>query len=81
MFRSYGKDGGGPTEVGCQKQASNHLKRLPLRVVVVSVEEKQRINSAGVDKEDEYHEPLLTCRNIGFSSIKTGKNPYSRISL
>jgi hypothetical protein len=39
MILSYRKDGGGPAEVGYQKQASNYLQRLLLRVKVVSVEE------------------------------------------
>jgi len=34
------KDGGRPAEVGCQRQASNHFKRLLLRVMVVSIEVK-----------------------------------------
>jgi hypothetical protein len=33
-------DEGRPFEIGFQEQVSNHLKRLLLRVVVVSVEEK-----------------------------------------
>ena len=35
--------------VGLQGQAPNHLKRLLLRVRVVSVEEKARSNSSGID--------------------------------
>ncbi len=33
-------DEGRPLEAVLQEMASNHLKRLPLRVVVVSVKEK-----------------------------------------
>jgi hypothetical protein len=36
------RDEGRPFEVGFQEQASNYLKQLPLRVVVVSVEEKSK---------------------------------------
>jgi hypothetical protein len=40
--QSYKGDGGRPTGVGCQEKASNHLKLLVLRALVVSVEEKLR---------------------------------------
>jgi hypothetical protein len=43
----------GPAEAGCRKQASNHLKRLRLRAVVVSVEEKSEINPAGMEQRNE----------------------------
>jgi hypothetical protein len=36
------RDEGRPFEVGFQEQASNHLKQLLLRVVVVSIEEKSK---------------------------------------
>jgi hypothetical protein len=36
------EDGGRPSEVGFQEQASNHFKRLLLRAVVVSIEEKSK---------------------------------------
>ncbi len=41
-MKSYEEDGGRPAGVGCQEQASNHLKLLLLRASVVSVEEKLR---------------------------------------
>jgi len=41
-LKSYEEDGGRPAGVGCQEQASNHLKLLLLRASVVSVEEKLR---------------------------------------
>ena len=47
------KDGGRPTEVCCWKLASNHLKLLTLRVLVVSVEEKVKFNSSGMVQRDE----------------------------
>ena len=47
------EDEGGPFEVGFQEQASNRLKRLFLREMVVSVEEKSKENSAGDDQKDE----------------------------
>jgi hypothetical protein len=37
---SFIEDEGRPFEIGFQEQVSNYLKQLPLRVVVVSVEEK-----------------------------------------
>jgi len=40
FVRSCRRDDGGPVEVGCQEQASNHPKRLASRVLVVSVGEK-----------------------------------------
>ena len=39
--------------VGFQERASNHLKQLLLRAMVVSVEEKAKFNSSGVDQKDE----------------------------
>ncbi|UYM15569.1 hypothetical protein [Endozoicomonas euniceicola] len=50
---AIGEDGGRSAEVGCRKQASNHLKRLSLRVMVVSVEEKANNDSSGVVQRDE----------------------------
>ena len=35
--KAIGKMVGMPTEIGCQEQASNHSKRLSLRVMVVSI--------------------------------------------
>jgi len=35
--KSYRKDGGRPTEIGCPEQVSNHFKWLLLRVMVMSV--------------------------------------------
>jgi uncharacterized UPF0146 family protein len=40
VFANFTKDEGRPFGIGFQEQISNHLKQLPLRVVVVSVEEK-----------------------------------------
>ncbi len=48
------EDEGRPFEVGFQEQASNHLKRLLPKVMVVSIEVKVRVeNSAGKDEKDE----------------------------
>ena len=47
FLSNFTKDEGRPFEIGFQEQVSNHLKQLPLRVVVVSVEEKSKLNSAG----------------------------------
>ena len=48
------RDEGGPLGAGLQEQASNHLKLLWSRAMVVSVEEKSRHKTvAGVDQGDE----------------------------
>ena len=41
------EDGGGPPGVGLQEQASNRLKLLGLRALVVSVKEKAGLNLSG----------------------------------
>ena len=44
-----------PLEAGLQEQASNHLKLLWSKAMVVSVKEKSRLRiAAGVDHGDEY---------------------------
>jgi hypothetical protein len=53
MCLSSRGDEGGPFESGFQEQVSNPLKRLSLREVVVSVEEKSKENSAGGGQKDE----------------------------
>ena len=53
--RNCTKDEGGPLGAGLQEQASNHLKLLWSKAMVVSVEEKSRQRIvAGVDQGDEY---------------------------
>ena len=42
VFYNYVGDEGRPLEAGLQEQASNHLKLLWLRAMVVSVEEKSQ---------------------------------------
>lgn len=46
-------DEGRSFEVGFQDQASNHHKRLALRVLVVSIVEKSGINLKGEGERDE----------------------------
>jgi hypothetical protein len=53
LCQSCREDDGRPVDVGCQEQASNHPKRLSLRVVVVSVGGNVEHDSAGVDQKDE----------------------------
>ncbi len=54
-MRNCAKDEGGPLGAGLQEQASNHLKLLWSKAMVVSVEEKSRQRIvAGVDQGDEY---------------------------
>jgi hypothetical protein len=51
---SFIVDEGGPLEVNLQRWASNHSKRLLLRVVVVSIREKfGKKNRTGIDQRDE----------------------------
>lgn len=57
------EDGGRSTEAGGRKQASNPLKLLVLRALVVSVEEKVAKLSYQVGyRETSYSEPMLTRR-------------------
>jgi len=62
LCRSDGEDGGRSAEVGYQEQASNHLKRLLLKVTVVSVEEKLIKNQQVGFRKTSHPEPLLTRR-------------------
>lgn len=50
---SFTEDEGRSFEVGFQDRASNHLKRLLSKVLVVSIEEKTGNNLPGVDEKDE----------------------------
>jgi hypothetical protein len=53
--RNCAKDEGRSLGAGLQEQASNHLKLLWSKAMVVSVEEKSRQRIvAGVDQGDEY---------------------------
>ena len=53
-MRNCTKDEGGPLGAGLQEQASNHLKLLWPKVMVVSVEEKARQKTvSGEDQGDE----------------------------
>ena len=47
------RDEGRSLEIGMQVQVSNHLKLLWLRVMVVSVKEKARLNWSGMYSGDE----------------------------
>jgi hypothetical protein len=52
--RNCTKDEGGPLGAGLQEQASNHLKLLWPKVMVVSVEEKAwQKTVSGEDQKDE----------------------------
>lgn len=59
-FPNYTKDEGWPLEAELKHgQASNHLKRLQLRVVVVSVKEKLGLGSRQIRaRETNTSEPL-----------------------
>jgi len=70
--RNCTKDEGGPLGAGLQEQASNHLKLLWPKVMVVSVEEKAGRRPCQVRiKEMSESEPLMRCRNIR-DGVKTG---------
>jgi hypothetical protein len=66
------EDEGRSFEVGFQEQASNHFKRLPLRVVVVSVEEKRELKLMQVRiRKTNYPEPLFDA-SLGISDVENG---------
>ena len=71
-MRNCTRDEGGPLGAGLQEQASNHLKLLRSKALVVSVEEKawQGLCQVGI-KEMSESEPLMRCRNIR-DGVKTG---------
>ena len=71
-MRNCTKDEGRPLGAGLQEQASNRLKLLWPKVMVVSVEEKawQRLCQVWI-KEMSVSEPLMRCRNIR-DGVKTG---------
>jgi len=57
------KDEGRPLGVGLQEQASNHLKRLWSKAMVVSVKAKGEARPRQVGAmETNTGEPLITCR-------------------
>jgi hypothetical protein len=75
--RSCRKDDGRPVEVGCQEQASNHPKRLSLRVAVVSVGEKSSRTRQVWIRKTNASEPLLT-RREPVHDIETDGGWYRR---
>ena len=81
LWQSCRKDGGRPAEVGCRKQASNRLKWLMLRALVVSVEEKSDLIRQVWNREMSKPEPSLKRRNAVLLTSKPGSPKYSGISL
>ena len=71
-MRNCTRDEGRPLGAGLQEEASNHLKLLRSKALVVSVEEKawQGLCQVGI-KEMSESEPLMRCRNIR-DGVKTG---------
>ena len=71
-MRNCTRDEGRPLGAGLQEQASNHLKLLRSKALVVSVEEKawQGLCQVGI-KEMSESEPLMRCRKIR-DGVKTG---------
>jgi len=70
-------DEGRPFGVGFQERASNHLKRLLSRAVVVSVEEKSGMTRQVGIRKTNNPEPLLTCRKPEIGT-KTGSESIFR---
>ena len=71
-MRNCTRDEGRPLGAGLQEQASNHLKLLWSKAMVVSVEEKSRLRLWQVRiKEMSASEPLMRCRKIR-DDVKTG---------
>lgn len=81
LWQSYRRDGGRPAGAGRRRLASNHLKRLLLRVMVVSVEEKSEKIRQVRNREMSKPEPLLRRRNQVILASKPGSTRYSGISL
>ena len=82
LWQSCRRDGGRPAGAGRRRLASNHLKRLLLRVMVVSVEEKSEKKIRQVrNREMSKPEPLLRRRNQVILASKPGSTRYSGISL
>jgi hypothetical protein len=68
--RNYTEDEGRPFEAALQGEASNHLKLLWPKAMVVSVEEKaHKMCQVWIKKMSE-SEPRMTCRNVK-DDIKT----------
>jgi hypothetical protein len=72
------RDEGRPLEAGLQGQASNHLKLLWPKVMVVSVKEKawQEPRQVRTTKTNA-SEPLMTCRKRR-NGVKTGGMSLTR---
>ena len=64
------KDEGRPFEAALQGEASNHLKRLRSKALVVSVEEKAHEMCQVWTTKMSVSEPRMTCRNVK-NDIKT----------
>ena len=68
--RNCTEDEGRPFEAALQKEASNHLKRLWSKAMVVSVEEKAHKMCQVWTTKMSASEPRLKCRNV-MDGIKT----------
>ena len=64
-------DEGRPLGVALQEEASNRLKWLWLRVMVISVQEKAGLNRSGVCWRGEVHESHMR-RRERVDAVKTG---------
>lgn len=64
------KDEGRPFEAVLQGEASNHLKRLGSKALVVSVEEKAHVMCQVQTTKMSVSKPRMTCRNVK-DDIKT----------
>jgi hypothetical protein len=74
------RDEGRPLEVGLQGQASNHLKLLWSKAMVVSVKAKGAARPRQVrTTKTNVSKPPMTCRKSD-DGVKTGAGRYSGIS-
>ena len=74
---SYMRDEGRSLGAGLQEQASNYLKLLRLRAVVVSVAGKGTTRSCQVrSRETSESKPLMRCRKL-LGDVETGGLPLS----
>jgi hypothetical protein len=69
----FTEDEGRPLGTGLQEQVPNHLKLRWSRARVVSVEEKAELRLCQVRvKKTNASEPLMKCRKITRTDVRTG---------
>ena len=81
-MRNCTKDEGRPLGAGLQEQASNHLKLLWSKAMVVSVEEKSRHQiAAGRTQRDERKRTIDEASKLTPTRSKLGSDVRPRMSL